>query len=372
MNILQVKALFELKQCNSSGFNQNSASYLCKIHQNYSKLDFPLPTPCSIQIDLRIQEIVEINENHQLINVILKLVMKWNDTRISYEFNENNKGSYFPWVLLDKAYISTLWRPNVHWSNSIKILKLPSLNQNIIGSFWYNHPNHFFYQEYLQLSISCDMNFEKYPYDSHECIMSLTNVIGNLELVNLQNPKIYGINETQNEDGNSYEAQNDKLQFDILVEPLSSSFNSEFGTNYSKAQVKFYLKRKPRIISNLLSSYYAPTSVLAFLSLISFCIDPNVVPGRMGLLITLILIITNTYNSIDAAPNRGFSYVEIWYIGIIVPIFIGIIEYGVILAMKKYGEKIDKHTLFQSIDIFTMIVCAILLLIFNIMYWLSV
>ena len=108
-----------------------------------------------------------------------------------------------------------------------------------------------------------------------KCIMSLTNVIGNLELVNLQNPKIYGINETQNEDGNSYEAQNDKLQFDILAEPLNSSFNSEFNTNYSKAQAKFYLKRKPRIISNLLSSYYAPTSVLAFLSLISFCIEPN-------------------------------------------------------------------------------------------------
>ena len=369
MNIIKVSALFQLKECNLSGLDQNTASHLCKVHQNYSKLDFPLPTPVSIQIDLRIQEIVEINERHQLINIILKLVMRWNDTRISYEFNENNKGSYYPWVLLDNAYTSTLWRPNVHWSNSIKILKLPSLNQNIIGSFWYKHPNHFFYQEYLQLSISCDMNFKRYPYDSHQCIMSLTNVIGNLDLVTLQSPKIYAGNETQNDPGNLYQAQNDKLQFDVLVEPLNSTFNSEFGTKYSKAEVKFFLKRKPTIISNLLSSYYAPTSVLAFLSLISFSIDPNVVPGRMGLLITLILIITNTYNSIDAAPNRGFSYVEVWYIGIIVPIFIRIIEYGVILAMKKYGDKILN---FQSIDIFTLIVCAILLVIFNITYWLCV
>ena len=213
------------------------------------------------------------------------------------------------------------------------------------------------------------MNFKPYPYDSHQCIMSLTNVIGNVDLVTLQSPKIYAGNEAQNDHGNLYQAQNDKLQFDVLVEPLNSTFNSEFGTKYSKAEVKFFLKRKSTIISNLLSSYYAPTSVLAFLSLISFSIDPNVVPGRMGLLITLILIITNTYNSIDAAPNRGFSYVEVWYIGIIVPIFIGIIEYGVILAMKKYGDKILN---FQSIDIFTLILCAILLVIFNITYWLCV
>ena len=223
------------------------------------------------------------------------------------------------------------------------------------------------------------MDFQRYPYDYHECIMSLINVIGNFDFVTLQTPKIYASNETQKSDGNSYKAQNGKLQFDVLVEPLNSTFNSEFGFKYSKAEVKFHLKRKPTIISNLLSSYYAPTSVLAFLSLISFLIEPNLVPGRMGLLITIILIITNIYNSIDAAPNRGFSFVEVWYIGIIVPIFIGIIEYGVILAVKKYGDddcdkilKIDKHIFFQSIDIFTLIVCIILLVIFNVTYWLLV
>ena len=375
MNIIQASALIELKQCNSNGFSLDILSHLCKVHQNYSKLDFPTPTPTSIKTELRIQEIVEISEDHQLINIILKLVMEWNDTRISFEFNERNKGSYFPWVLLDSAYISRIWRPNVHWSNSVKILKLPSLNQNTIGSFWYHHPNHFFYQEYLQLSLSCGMDFQHYPYDSHECIMSLTNVIGNLALVTLQSPLIYAGNVTQNSTGKSYTAQKDKLQFDVWVEPLNSTIISAFGTNYSTAQVKFHLKRKSTIISNLLSSYYAPTSVLAFMSLISFSIDPNVVPGRMGMLITLILIITNTYNSIDAAPNRGFSYVEVWYIGIIVPIFIGIIEYGLILALKKYGDniiKMDKHWLFQTIDISTLFICAILLAIFNVAYWLNV
>ena len=92
MNILHVSASFELKLCGPTGLDQNTAPYLCKVHQNYSKLDFPLPTPFSIQIDLRIQEIIEINEKHQLINIILKLVMRWNDTRVSYAFNENNKG----------------------------------------------------------------------------------------------------------------------------------------------------------------------------------------------------------------------------------------------------------------------------------------
>ena len=62
------------------------------------------------------------------------------------------------------------------------------------------------------------------------------------------------------------------------------------------------------------------------------------VPGRLGLLITLYLIATNVYNSINAPSQRGFSYIEIWMIGIQFPMLVGIIEYGILLAMKKYHQ----------------------------------
>ena len=38
-----------------------------------------------------------------------------------------------------------------------------------------------------------------------------------------------------------------------------------------------------------------------------------------------------------APAERGFSYIEIWMIGIQIPILTGLIEYGVLLSFKKYS-----------------------------------
>ena len=62
----------------------------------------------------------------------------------------------------------------------------------------------------------------------------------------------------------------------------------------------------------------------------------NQVPGRLGLLVTLYLIATNVYNSVKAPPKRGFSYIEIWMIGVQIPMLAALIEYGFLLALKKY------------------------------------
>ena len=53
---------------------------------------------------------------------------------------------------------------------------------------------------------------------------------------------------------------------------------------------------------------------------------------------TLYLISTNVYNSVDAPPGRGFSYIEIWMVGTQFPILLALCEYGLILCLKKYEE----------------------------------
>ena len=60
------------------------------------------------------------------------------------------------------------------------------------------------------------------------------------------------------------------------------------------------------------------------------------VPGRLGLLVTLYLIMTNVYVSIEGPKDRGFSYIEIWFVGMQTPILIAIMEYAILLAMMKY------------------------------------
>ena len=45
-----------------------------------------------------------------------------------------------------------------------------------------------------------------------------------------------------------------------------------------------------------------------------------------------------------APAERGFSYIEIWMIGIQIPILMGLIEYGFLLSFKKYSSEEKKIT----------------------------
>ena len=117
------------------------------------------------------------------------------------------------------------------------------------------------------------------------------------------------------------------------------------------------------------------------------------VPGRLGLLVTLCLIVTNVYNAVTAPSKRGFSFIEVWMIGVQVPILIGILEYGTILAFKKYAYgrersliKVGNQTNVSSktssaskkflwddfdktLDKWTFILTSLFIMIFNIIYW---
>ena len=58
----------------------------------------------------------------------------------------------------------------------------------------------------------------------------------------------------------------------------------------------------------------------------------------MGLLVTLHLISSNVYGSLNAPPNRGFSYIEIWILCTQGTILLAIIEYGFILLFMRFSK----------------------------------
>ena len=59
------------------------------------------------------------------------------------------------------------------------------------------------------------------------------------------------------------------------------------------------------------------------------------------MILTLYLISTNVYNSVDAPKNRGFSYLEVWLVGTQFPILLALCEYGFILYLKKNPKGSD-------------------------------
>ena len=124
---------------------------------------------------------------------------------------------------------------------------------------------------------------------------------------------------------------------------------SDGGYEYSLAQVKINFKRRNKSRNKIFGGYHVITGIFAILSLVSFFIHVDIVAGRMGMLITLYLILINTYNSFQAPPNRGFSSIEIWFGGMQIPILLAIIEYGIVLAVKKYWHLFEEIKLKNAV-----------------------
>ena len=95
----------------------------------------------------------------------------------------------------------------------------------------------------------------------------------------------------------------------------------------------------------------------------------------MGMIVTLYLISTNVYNSVDAPKNRGFSYIEIWMLGTQFPILLALLEYGFVLCYKKVVKIADKNEAknleekIRKLDLVTMIVSFCVFMMFALIYW---
>ena len=270
-----------------------------------------------------------------------------------------------------------LWYPKVYIGNDVQTQNLVNFAQDAgsIINLWYLYPEHKLrYGTIFTAKIACSLHFETYPFDSHSCLMNVNNWSGAKHRVMFGKPKIYTndgfYTEGKEIGGHEFELKTDgRLDYDFKFESMPSSTFIDSGFEYALAQVKIDFKRTVKSRTEIFEGYHLPTAIFAILSVLSFFIQPDSVPGRMGMLIMLYLIQNNSYNSVKAPPKRGFSAIEIWFVGIQAPILLAIFEYGGLLAMKKFRPN-QQEELFKFIDFCTFCVSIIYFLTFNALYWL--
>ena len=107
----------------------------------------------------------------------------------------------------------------------------------------------------------------------------------------------------------------------------------------------------------------------------------------MGVLTLFYLTLLSAYISVDAPSRRGFSLIEIWFVGTQAPVFFAILEYAMVLAAIKFGnfaqndcfiviknklfaedKKISYKHFIKMIDLLSFICSLIYLVIFGIFY----
>ena len=286
------------------------------------------------------------------------------------------------WFYIPNHDIDSIWSPTIYVDQAIKLDQLGSFgdNSNQISRLWFKlTEKRLSYSEIIIATIGCDFDFNPYPFDNHVCKMYFNNWVGGRFRVQLSPPKIYTVESNHFEiEGQNLLLSNQRLQYNCMFQSMPSKTFTDMKGRFSRSIIHIHLTRTKKSRDKIFGSFHLSTGIFAAISTISFIIPTDSVPGRMGLLITLYLILVNTYGSIKAPSKRGFSTIEVWFFGVQAPLIFAIVEYAALLVLKKFFSsknfkilKSDYSTAEFSnfADIVSLCLSVLFQLLFNVYYW---
>merc|ERR1719150_3074485 len=253
------------------------------------------------------------------------------------------------------------------------------------------------YELGVRVTISCRMVFDDYPLDDHSCQFQVGSYYDTIETVTCKSHYIHD------------EERQRSLQHFIQIEDLPEKFTTVNLPSGSYAACGFQA-RIQRKQMQFVVQVYLPSFMFVIVSWVSFLVKPEVVPGRMAMLVTLFLVLINIFNSVrEQAPiSSSLNAVDLYLVVCIFFVFAALIEYAVILLFMKKRRKprrtIDeglktmfrngennqgsinrskkaqqmelgmsarKQFLVDNIDAWAMWLAPPVFLMFNIIYWVS-
>merc|ERR1712013_564315 len=193
------------------------------------------------------------------------------------------------------------------------------------------------YELNVHITISCQMNFDDYPLDAHTCQFQVGSYYDTQDTVTCKAHTIYDQDRQRS------------LQHFLEIEDLPECFHTvDIPSGIYSAcgfQVKLQRKQMQYVVQ-----VYLPSFMFVVTSWVSFLIKPEVVPGRMALLVTLFLVLINIFNSVrEQAPiSSRLNAVDLYLVVCVFFVFSALMEYAAILMLLKKRRK-PKRTIDEGL-----------------------
>ena len=339
---------------------QNAADgMLCKVSQDYENAYPPKPFPAWIHISTRIGTITHVNENEHSITIRLEIILEWINPHVTIK-NPNSS-----WYEISLDNFSEVWNPNIYFDKVLTVTKISTFGKMQAFDFWLKpSENKMWYTEALEVTFACELDFSEFPFDEHNCSFIMGDYENGVDWMMFNNSKLEYNGLIVEDNHSSLEILDSTTPYYFKLRKLDSFEKFRAPDTFHFIGIQVDMKRKG--LGTLLNTFYVPTAMFAIISMISFTVDPSCVPGRMGMIVTLLLISSNVYSIVQAPKSRGLSHIEIWIIGSQLPILFSLFEYGTILLLTRNWKP---NLNYFHVDIVSLSFTALFYAVFNACYW---
>jgi len=321
--------------CQPEGSVNNN---LC-IPKNYNKFDLPLPDSVNfIDVGIDITDVLRINDKEYGVEFSTYFNVMWQEPRlhIPNRFLNELDDSSDSMIPVNLELVKELWLPNIFIYN-LKTFKVVEVLSKHAG-LWITRNKEIMYSQATHINFICPMRFDAFPLDTQICKFQVGSYSYEMSKMTF----------TQSNKVNGYVKTKNSVVLDYAVEiiPLEGADRilsyGELG-NFSVAGFEMVLQRH---ISHYLITYYLPSGLFVVVSWISFVVPPEVIPGRMALLVTLFLVLVNIFNTVttNTPKAEGLTAIEVWMLSCILFVFGALIEYALILFRKQTKGVQPKRT----------------------------
>ena len=278
-----------------------------------------------------IVEIQRVDDRRQTVSIRAHFQVAWQDPRIEInvnaaEWKDNRFGSPNE-VNISPDVLDSLWIPDLEIYGMTQFERKKILKS--MSSIQINIDKYVEYEGTVDITISCVMDFYRYPLDSHSCPFRTGSYYSTEETVVCQSEFEY------------FSEQQRSLQYSINIDSLPNETRSHtfmnsaiFGNKtYSVCGFNILLKRN-RV--QMFFQFYFICILFVMASWTSFIINPSVIPGRIAVLITTFLCLINIFNGVkEHAPvSASLNAMDIYVLICIGQVFLALAEYAVVILVE--------------------------------------
>jgi len=285
-----------------------------------------------------VREVSKVTDSEQTLQIPMYFTVSWDDDRLEVEQQHKawSQATTGPVNMSteDAETLKLLWKPNLEIYGLQEFKKHNILSE--MAGLRVSRSKRITFDIKVTIVVSCQMSFNDYPFDYHTCYFQVGSYFYDRNSMTCS---------SDFHDPKSSNIQERDLQYKVSFRKLRKSRGVVrlHSGEYAVCGFEVALRRKHE---PLIYQVYIPCCLFVLVSWISFIIDPKVVPGRMSLLVILLLVLVNVFNSVRAnAPSSGLSKlnaIDTYLMTCIFMVFSAILEYAVILSIITLElDKID-------------------------------